>query len=172
VLDASECPPTFRSPPGLVVGIIAGGHTALTTAVEGEEDSPASGARDVKALKLTVDDVVVGITASGRAPYVLGAVKAAAAAGCCVAAVVCNLPSPLATLVVSIPNAIVSLFYVNVLLYCRRLLCRCRRLQPAIPTRYTRGKYDMQCNRSHAHLCILITFCTCFADGQSDCGGC
>src|SRR6185369_8508744 len=75
VLDATECPPTFNSPLGQVMGIIAGGPAALTQAVEGAEDHPEFAATDLQAIKLTANDVVVGIATSGRTPYVLGAVK-------------------------------------------------------------------------------------------------
>src|SRR5262249_8107453 len=71
VLDASECPPTFSTPPEMVVGLIAGGPTALTRAVEGAEDDPDRGAADIDALNVGPDDLVVGIATSGRTPYVL-----------------------------------------------------------------------------------------------------
>jgi N-acetylmuramic acid 6-phosphate etherase len=74
VLDASECPPTFSVPPTLVQGIIAGGDTALRTSSERSEDSSAEGAADLTARNLTDKDVVCGIAASGRTPYVLGAI--------------------------------------------------------------------------------------------------
>ena len=77
VLDAAECPPTFSVPPGMVIGIIAGGNRALTNAVEGAEDDSQQGAADVAALQLTSLDSVMGIATSGRTPYVLGAVTAA-----------------------------------------------------------------------------------------------
>ena len=77
VLDASECPPTFDSPPGQVIGIIAGGHQALTTAVEGAEDHPEFAEADLHRLNLSAQDVVVGIASSGRTPYVLGALRCA-----------------------------------------------------------------------------------------------
>src|SRR5438445_9210924 len=73
VLDATECPPTFNSPPGQVVGIIAGGPKALTQAVEGAEDHPEFGEQDLKALDFSAKDVLVGIATSGRTPHVLGA---------------------------------------------------------------------------------------------------
>lgn len=73
VLDASECPPTFGTPPELVVGLIAGGDVALRNAVENAEDNEAAGADDLKARGFCSKDVVVGISASGRSPYVLGA---------------------------------------------------------------------------------------------------
>jgi N-acetylmuramic acid 6-phosphate etherase len=88
VLDASECPPTFGVEPTLVQGIIAGGLTALTTSIEGAEDSPEVGARDLRARNVGADDVVVGIAASGRTPYVIGALDAARAVGAATAAVV------------------------------------------------------------------------------------
>lgn len=72
VLDAAECPPTFSTPPGLVVGLIAGGSTALTTAVEGAEDRPELAAADLAAVAVGPNDVVVGIATSGRTPYVIG----------------------------------------------------------------------------------------------------
>ena len=74
VLDASECPPTFSAPPGMVQGIIAGGEPALTRAVEGREDDAAAGAADLEARGFTGGDALVGIATSGRTPYVLGAV--------------------------------------------------------------------------------------------------
>ncbi|HEY3268013.1 MAG TPA: N-acetylmuramic acid 6-phosphate etherase [Armatimonadota bacterium] len=81
VLDASECPPTFGAPKEMVVGLIAGGTTALTDAVEGVEDSPQAGAADIEALGICERDVVVGISASGRTPYVTGALDRARNAG-------------------------------------------------------------------------------------------
>src|SRR5579864_6574277 len=74
VLDASECPPTFGVSPEMVQGIIAGGEPALSRATEASEDDPATGARDLRARGFTGRDVLVGIAASGRTPYVLGAV--------------------------------------------------------------------------------------------------
>ncbi len=81
VLDASECPPTFRSAPEMVQGIIAGGQSALWRAVEGAEDDAPAGARAIEFRKVTAKDVVVGITASGRTPFVWGAFAAARRAG-------------------------------------------------------------------------------------------
>jgi N-acetylmuramic acid 6-phosphate etherase len=75
VLDATECPPTFSSPPGQVVGVIAGGATALTQAVEGAEDRPELAEQDLQALGIGPRDVLVGIATSGRTPYVLGAMS-------------------------------------------------------------------------------------------------
>src|SRR5271157_3122122 len=77
VLDASECPPTFSVPPEMVRGIIAGGEPALSRATETTEDDPAIGVRDLLAAGFTPRDVLVGIAASGRTPYVLGAMAEA-----------------------------------------------------------------------------------------------
>ncbi|MGW1889915.1 N-acetylmuramic acid 6-phosphate etherase [Streptomyces sp. NPDC002004] len=97
VLDASECPPTFNTDPSQVVGLIAGGPTAMVTAVEGAEDSRELAAKDLDGLALTADDVVVGISASGRTPYAVGAVEHARAAhGALTIGLSCNADSPLA----------------------------------------------------------------------------
>lgn len=96
VLDASECPPTFGVPHGLVVGIIAGGPGALLKAVEGAEDDEDLGVRDLQALKLTSRDMVVGLAASGRTPYVIGALRFARQTGSRTAAISCNPDSPVA----------------------------------------------------------------------------
>jgi N-acetylmuramic acid 6-phosphate etherase len=74
VLDASECPPTFGTPPRLVQALIAGGRKAVTGPVEGAEDRAQNAVRDLKKMELTADDVVVGIAASGTTPYVLSAI--------------------------------------------------------------------------------------------------
>ena len=79
VLDAAECPPTFGVPPQLVRGIMAGGERALTQSLEGVEDDPQAGVRDLEAAGFGPSDVLVGISASGRTPYVLGAVGKARA---------------------------------------------------------------------------------------------
>jgi N-acetylmuramic acid 6-phosphate etherase len=81
VLDASECPPTFNTPPGLVVGLIAGGDHALRHPVENVEDRPEEGARALREIDLVPEDVVVGIAASGRTPFVLGALAYAREVG-------------------------------------------------------------------------------------------
>lgn len=81
VLDASECPPTFGVSKDLVQGVIAGGDHALRNPIEGTEDSPKAGEADLKARGVGARDVVVGIAASGRTPYVIGALDAARAAG-------------------------------------------------------------------------------------------
>ena len=93
VLDATECPPTFSTPPAMVVGLIAGGPTALTRAVEGAEDDPARGAADLGALGVRDHDLVVGIATSGRTPYVLGAVREAKRRGAATVGIACNRPS-------------------------------------------------------------------------------
>lgn len=81
VLDASECPPTFNTPPDLVVGIIAGGDRALRHSVERAEDDPQEGRRDLERRNFRSGDVLVGIAASGRTPYVLGALEFARSVG-------------------------------------------------------------------------------------------
>lgn len=96
VLDAAECPPTFSSPPDQVIGLCAGGAPALSQSVEGAEDDDAQGAEDLHAHALSAKDFVVGIAASGRTPYVLGALRHAAAVGAGTAAIVCNAGSPVA----------------------------------------------------------------------------
>jgi len=77
VLDASECPPTFRSRPEMVQGIIAGGEAALRKSVEGAEDDVEAGAREIRARRVNRRDVVVGIAASGTTPFVWGAITEA-----------------------------------------------------------------------------------------------
>jgi N-acetylmuramic acid 6-phosphate etherase len=99
VLDASECPPTFSTPPEMVVGLIAGGPAALTRAIEGAEDDPDRGAADLEAIGLRPSDLVVGIATSGRTPYVLGAVRYAKSIGSATAGIACNRPSLLGALV-------------------------------------------------------------------------
>jgi len=94
VLDAVECVPTFSVEPGLVIGLIAGGETALTMAIEGAEDQPAGGQRDLVAVHASAQDVVVGIAASGRTPYVLGALAHGNAIGALTVAIACNNPAP------------------------------------------------------------------------------
>ncbi|HIW09677.1 MAG TPA: N-acetylmuramic acid 6-phosphate etherase [Candidatus Faecalibacterium intestinigallinarum] len=90
VLDAAECPPTFGVDPGMVVGLIAGGEKAFIKAVEGAEDDRALGQSDLEAHNLTAKDVVIGIAASGRTPYVLGGLAYARSVGCRTAAIACN----------------------------------------------------------------------------------
>lgn len=93
VLDAAECPPTFRTPPEMVVGVIAGGPQALVRAVEGMEDHPEFGERDLKRIHLSRDDTVVGIATSGRTPYVIGALRFARQIGARTIGFSCN-PDP------------------------------------------------------------------------------
>lgn len=99
VLDASECPPTFSTDPGMVRGLIAGGAPALTSAIEGAEDDYQAGYQEIMALNVTGNDAVVGITASGRTPYVLGAVAAAAECGAMTGGISCNQGAELSALV-------------------------------------------------------------------------
>ncbi|MER7151719.1 N-acetylmuramic acid 6-phosphate etherase, partial [Streptomyces lydicus] len=96
VLDASECPPTFNTDPSQVVGLIAGGPSALVSAVEGAEDSREFAAEDLSAIGLTALDTVVGISASGRTPYAVGAVEHARARGALTIGLSCNAGSALA----------------------------------------------------------------------------
>lgn len=95
VLDAVECPPTFGVSPDVVVGLIAGGERAFVKAVEGAEDSRELGKADLEAIGLTRRDLVVGIAASGRTPYVLGGLAYANSLGCKTAAISCNPGSAL-----------------------------------------------------------------------------
>jgi N-acetylmuramic acid 6-phosphate etherase len=96
VLDASEIPPTFGAPAELVVGIIAGGEAALSRATEASEDDPAAGARDLAGRGFTARDVLVGLAASGRTPYVLGAIAEARRLGAVTVGVSCTADSELA----------------------------------------------------------------------------
>src|ERR1035437_4402067 len=96
VLDASECPPTFSVPPEMVQGIMAGGEAALSRATEVTEDDPAIGARDLTERGFTARDVLVGIAASGRTPYVLGAVAEARRLGAVTVGISCTPDSELA----------------------------------------------------------------------------
>ncbi len=93
VLDASECPPTYRTPPSMVVGLIAGGDTALRTAVEGAEDSLTQASEDLRAIQLNHLDCVMGIASSGRTPYVLGGLRFAREIGCATLGHTCNASS-------------------------------------------------------------------------------
>lgn len=95
VLDASECPPTFSVPPELVQGIIAGGEAALSRATEASEDDPASGVRDLLSRGFRSADVLCGIAASGRTPYVLGAIARARELGALTIGVSCTPDSEL-----------------------------------------------------------------------------
>ncbi|WP_400192405.1 N-acetylmuramic acid 6-phosphate etherase [Hymenobacter sp. B81] len=96
ILDASECPPTFGVPHGLVVGLIAGGDTAIRRAVENAEDDAEQAWRDLQAHDINERDIVVGIAASGRTPYVIGGLQQARAHGLATGCVVCNAGSAVA----------------------------------------------------------------------------
>ncbi|HCU0877221.1 TPA: N-acetylmuramic acid 6-phosphate etherase [Morganella morganii] len=98
ILDASECPPTFGTPAEQVVGLIAGGHKAILKAVENAEDNRELAVSDLKALNFSKKDVLVGIAASGRTPYVLGGMEYALSLGATVAAVSCNPDSEMSRL--------------------------------------------------------------------------
>ncbi|MBC6699668.1 N-acetylmuramic acid 6-phosphate etherase [Hymenobacter puniceus] len=96
VLDASECPPTFGVPHGLVVGIIAGGDTAIRKAVENAEDDAQQAWLDLQAFDINDKDIVVGIAASGRTPYVIGGLQQARQHGLATGCIVCNANSEVA----------------------------------------------------------------------------
>lgn len=96
VLDASECPPTFRVPEDMVVGLIAGGPDALVHATEGAEDDQRMGAKALQDIALTRDDAVVGIAVSGRTPYVVGGLNYARQLGATTVALSCNPASTIA----------------------------------------------------------------------------
>ncbi|MFH8766333.1 N-acetylmuramic acid 6-phosphate etherase [Streptomyces althioticus] len=96
VLDASECPPTFNTDPSQVVGLIAGGPSAMVEAVEGAEDSEEFARQDLDQLVLSADDIVVGISASGRTPYAVEAVRYARTGGALTVGLSCNPDSALA----------------------------------------------------------------------------
>jgi N-acetylmuramic acid 6-phosphate etherase len=98
VLDAAECPPTFGTSPKLVQAVIAGGKRAVTGAVEGAEDSRSNAERDLRGKKLTRNDVLVGITASGTTPYVLSALQYARRRGAATVAITANPNTPVARL--------------------------------------------------------------------------
>lgn len=93
VLDAVECPPTFGVSYDTVVGLIAGGEGAFVKAAEGAEDNAEAGAADLAALELESRDIVIGIAASGRTPYVIGGLRYANEAGCRTVAIACNKDS-------------------------------------------------------------------------------
>jgi N-acetylmuramic acid 6-phosphate etherase len=106
VLDASECPPTFGVPPDLVRGIIAGGHDAILAAQEGAEDDLAAGARAIATDDIGPLDAVVGVAASGRTPFVIGALREARSRGALTVALSCNTDAPIsreAGLAIEIP---------------------------------------------------------------------
>ncbi len=93
VLDAAECPPTYSTDPEMVKGVMAGGESAMFRAAEGAEDNAEAGRKDMEELGLSGKDVLVGIAASGRTPYVLGAMKYASELGAKTVAVTCNKSS-------------------------------------------------------------------------------
>ena len=90
VLDAAECPPTFRTDPEMVQGIIAGGYDALVKSIEGAEDYPEDGANAIIKCSITSDDTVLGITASSSTPFVLGALEQANKTGALTGLIICN----------------------------------------------------------------------------------
>ncbi|MGD8163195.1 N-acetylmuramic acid 6-phosphate etherase [Pantoea sp. FN0307] len=96
ILDASECPPTFGTPHEQVIGLIAGGHRAILQAVENAEDNADMGAADLQSIQFSEQDVLVGIAASGRTPYVLGALDYAKRQGAVTVALTCNPDSEMA----------------------------------------------------------------------------
>ncbi|MBG2991300.1 N-acetylmuramic acid 6-phosphate etherase [Proteus mirabilis] len=96
ILDASECPPTYGTPHDMVIGLIAGGHKAILQAVENAEDNAQLGAEDLRQLNFNARDVLVGIAASGRTPYVIGALDYARSLGAVTGAISCNPDSPIA----------------------------------------------------------------------------
>lgn len=98
ILDASECPPTFGVDPGVVIGLIAGGDSAIRTAVEGAEDDSNQGWIDLKSHQINSKDSVVGIAASGTTPYVIGALQACNQHNILTACVSCNPGSPLSNI--------------------------------------------------------------------------
>lgn len=108
ILDASECPPTFGTPPSMVQGIIAGGFTAIKNPVEGAEDSQELGAREMEENVIGKNDVVIGIAASGRTPYVLGAMKKARELGAVVIGLCNNNDTPMTGLAHLMLEAVVG----------------------------------------------------------------
>ena len=94
IVDASECPPTYGVPYGLVIGIIAGGNKAITEAIEFAEDDTEQGWKDLKYHYITDKDVVIGIAASGTTPYVIGALKKCREKNIITGSISCNLNSP------------------------------------------------------------------------------
>ena len=94
ILDASECPPTYGVPPGLVVGIIAGGEKAIINAIENAEDDMQQGWKDLQAYNINEADVVIGIASSGTTPYVIGALKKCKENNITTGSIACNPGSP------------------------------------------------------------------------------
>ena len=95
VLDAVECPPTYRTDPEMVQGIIAGGYDALLQSIEGAEDDPEDGSQTIAEHSISDDDIVLGITASSSTPFVLGALEQAKKTGALTGLIICNKSSPL-----------------------------------------------------------------------------
>lgn len=102
VLDAVECPPTFGVPDDMVIGLVAGGECSFSHPREDAEDSEEEGREDLRALSLTDKDVVIGVAASGRTPYVQGAIKYARSVGAATAAIVCSKNGPIEKLTESV----------------------------------------------------------------------
>ncbi|MBI6528315.1 N-acetylmuramic acid 6-phosphate etherase [Proteus vulgaris] len=98
ILDASECPPTYGTPHEMVIGLIAGGHKAILQAVENAEDNTQLGEEDLRQHNFNEQDILVGIAASGRTPYVIGALQYAKSLGAITGAISCNPESPIAKL--------------------------------------------------------------------------
>lgn len=98
ILDAVECVPTFSVPPDLVQGVIAGGEPAVTRSIEGAEDQPALARQDLEAREFSYADVVCGIAASGRTPYVIGGLQYAKSLGAKTIAIACNMDAPIGAL--------------------------------------------------------------------------
>ena len=96
VLDAVECPPTFGVPYGTVIGLVASGANAFDRPIEDAEDSPEEGRKDLRRIGFNEKDLLIGIAASGRTPYVLGGLEMGRELGCRTAAIVCNPNSPMA----------------------------------------------------------------------------
>jgi N-acetylmuramic acid 6-phosphate etherase len=94
IVDASECPPTYGVPYGLVIAVIAGGEKAITTAVEFAEDDKEQGWKDLEAFNVSDKDVVIGIAASGTTPYVIGALEECQKRGIITGSISCNPDSP------------------------------------------------------------------------------
>ncbi|WED22410.1 N-acetylmuramic acid 6-phosphate etherase [Vibrio sp. JC009] len=108
ILDASECPPTFGVSPDMVVGLIAGGQQAIFKAIEGAEDSRTLGQEDLERIEVSSDDVVVGLAASGRTPYVIGALEYANSIKATTISVSCNPGSEIAHIAKIAINPIVG----------------------------------------------------------------
>lgn len=95
ILDASECPPTYGTPPQQVIGLIAGGKPAIFKAVENAEDKPELAVTDLTDIQFSANDILVGIAASGRTPYVIGGMQYAKTLGATVISLCCNAKAPM-----------------------------------------------------------------------------